>query len=459
MSTILNTQSTVFSRINIIFRMALLVELFIASTFNAYATHQPNLSPIPVIAFYPNEPAKAFVLNLTFDSVAPVFYDSGFISLKPAGGYPDSPDDVEVDIFNVYNANSKNFTLPSLLRVRVYNSDGTDSEEIQDSAQGTINFSFDPDASHAAIADSFSNSEIVVDLKPVIHDFCVDKLVDPECYDSDIEIISLAAVDQPPFVLLGKSIDLTIQSIIVNNGPETKPAPPEEEKGVDAHFNQQVTGVSQGISISPSGVSDQQEFGLLVEESRENNQIYTITCLEPGLHQATFTSSIEPLSAAVIEPHETDTNIESNNTKAFILEVDCAVPVTINNKPKSFPNSINTKQNGVIPVAVLTTEQGEYGNPIAFNAQTILPLTVHYGIESLASFDNGAIEAHGRMHIEDSYELDEKTKDKDLDAVFHFPAQGTGLVPGDTKTCIKGKFTDNGNTFTFFGCDSVNIVK
>ncbi|MCD2452389.1 hypothetical protein GO003_018535 [Methylicorpusculum oleiharenae] len=458
MNIILNTQSSVFSRTKIILRMVLLIELFVFSTINAYATHQPNLSPIPVIEFYPANPAKAFVLNLTFDSAAPVFYDSGFVSLKPAGGYPDSPGDVEVDVFNVYNANSKNFTLPSLLRVRVYNSDGTDSEELQSNAQGSINFSFDPDASHAAIADTFSNSDIVVDLKPVIHTFCVDKLEDPECFDSDLEMLSVAAVDQPPFVLLGKPIDLIIQSIIDNNGPETKPAPPEEEKGIDAHFNQQVAGISQGISISPSGVSDQQEVGLLVGSPRMNNQTYTITCLEPGLHKATFTSSIEPLSAAVIEPHES-TNIESNNTKAFILEVDCAVPVTINNKPKSFPNSINTKQNGVIPVAVLTTEQGEYGNPIAFNAQAILPLTVHYGIESLASFDNGAIEAHGKMHIEDSYELDEKTKDKDLDAVFHFPVQGTGLVSGDTKTCIKGKFTDNGNTFTFFGCDSVNIVK
>lgn len=433
--------------------MALLAELFIASTINAYATPL-----IPVIAFYPDEPAKAFVLNLNFDSGAPIFYDSGFISLKPAGGYSDNPADVEVGIVDVYNANTKTFTLPSPLRVRVYNPDGKDSEEIQDSAQAAINFAFDPDASHAAISDTFSNSEIVADLKPVIHDFCVNKLEDIECYDSDIEILSVAAVDQPPFVLLGKPIDLTIQSIIVNNGPETKPAPPDEEKGIDAIFNQQVTGVSQGISISPSGVSDQQEFGVLVGEFRENDQIYTITCLEPGLHQATFTSSIEPLSAAVIEPHELGANVESNNTKAFMLEVDCAVPVTINNKPKSFPNSINTEKEGEIPVAVLTTEQGEYGNPLAFNAQTILPLTVHYGIEALASFDNGATETHGTKHIENSYELDDKTRDKDLDAVMHFRVHEAGLAPGETKACIKGKFTDSGNTYTFFGCDVVNIV-
>ena len=33
------------------------------------------------------------------------------------------------------------------------------------------------------------------------------------------------------------------------------------------------------------------------------------------------------------------------------------------------------------------------------------------------------------------------------------------LSSGDNETCIKGKFTDGGNTFTFFGCDSVNVIE
>jgi len=385
-------------------------------------------------------------------------YDSASVSLKPAGEYPDGRPDVGVEVVDVYSSSIIDFTLPSPLRMRVYNADGTDSEKLQATAQSAINFKFEPDGSAATISDSLSNSEVTVDLKPIIHDFCVGHLADPECYETDIAIDSIGAVDPPPLVLLGKSIDLTVRTIIDNNGPEAKPAPPAEEKGVDAIFDQQLSIVSPGISVTPSGVVGQQEFGLKVGVSRANDQTYVITCLEPGLQEATFTSTVEPLSAAVIEPHEIDPTVASNNTKGFVLSVDCAVPVTLNNKPHSFPNSVNTEKEGDIPVAVLTTEQGEYGNPLAFDAQTIDPLTVHYGIESLASFDNGAVESHGATHLKDSYELDDKTRDKDLDAVMHFSTQDTGLSPGATETCIKGKFMDGGNTFTFFGCDSVNVV-
>jgi len=434
--------------------LALVTLLFAMALTTSYAE-----GPIPEIQFYPDNPAKAVVLDLTFVDGGALSYDAAMVSLKPAGRYPDGRPDVAVEVVDVYSASVSSFTLPSPLRMRVYNADGTDSEKIQATVQGLINFPFGPDASAATISDNLSDSEVTVDLKPIIHDFCVGHLDDPECYETDIEIASVGAVDPPPLVLLGKSVDLTVRTIIDNNGPEAKPAPPAEEKGVDALFDQQVTNVSQGITVVPSGVTGQQEFGLKVGVSRTNDQIYVVTCLEPGLQEATFTSTIEPLSAAVIEPHEVDTTVASNNTKAFVLSVDCAVPVTLNNKPHSFPNSINLDKSGDVPVAVLTTEQGEYGNPLAFDAQTIDPLSVHYGVESLASYDNGATESHQATHIVDSYELDDKTRDKDLDAVMHFPAEDTGLSPGDTETCIKGKFTDGGNTFTFYGCDSVNVVE
>ena len=39
--------------------------------------------------------------------------------------------------------------------------------------------------------------------------------------------------------------------------------------------------------------------------------------------------------------------------------------------------------------------------------------------------------------------------------MMHFNADQSGLAVGDTEGCVKGKFTMGGNTYTFFGCDSL----
>jgi hypothetical protein len=50
----------------------------------------------------------------------------------------------------------------------------------------------------------------------------------------------------------------------------------------------------------------------------------------------------------------------------------------------------------------------------------------------------GASEIHGEGHLERSYELDERTRDADLDMVLHFRAADTGLKVGDTEACEGG---------------------
>lgn len=393
---------------------------------------------------------KAIVLFMTFNDDDTVTFDSSVVSLKTAPGHPPGPPFLQVQVIDVKDNLINQFNLMNPTWISVHNMDGSHSFEIQSSVPGRVIVPFESDASFTIIDDIPTNQELIeVDLKPIIHDFCIANLDDIDCYESDLEINSIGAVNPPPLVLLGQSDNFTIQSIIVNIGPE------EPVDGVDAIFNQEVTNVSPKIIVTPTEVVDQAEddIGLGPENSRENNQIYNIECLEPGIHEATFTSEIEPLSAAVIDL------VEANNSKKFILSVDCAVPVTLNIKPHSDPNSINTKSKGNIPTAVLTTEEGEYGNPIAVDATTILPLTVHFGSKDLSINDNGATEKHNKEHIEDSFELDEVTQDGDDDMVLHFPTQDTELAPGDTEACIKGKLVDNGNELTFFGCDFVNIVK
>ncbi|MGH9280040.1 MAG: hypothetical protein ACRD12_18325 [Acidimicrobiales bacterium] len=46
----------------------------------------------------------------------------------------------------------------------------------------------------------------------------------------------------------------------------------------------------------------------------------------------------------------------------MIHSVDCAVPVTVNIQPRSTVNPVNLRRS-TLPLAVLTTAAGEYGNP------------------------------------------------------------------------------------------------
>jgi hypothetical protein len=92
--------------------------------------------------------------------------------------------------------------------------------------------------------------------------------------------------------------------------------------------------------------------------------------------------------------------------------------VAVDIKPGSFPNSINPRSKGVIPVAILTTD--------TFDATTVDPLSVKFG-------PDGATEAHGRGHRQDV------NRDGKKDLVLHFRTQDTGIVCGDTSASLTGK--------------------
>jgi hypothetical protein len=79
--------------------------------------------------------------------------------------------------------------------------------------------------------------------------------------------------------------------------------------------------------------------------------------------------------------------------------------------------------------------------------------------EAVVQSGGGATETHERGHLEDSLELDETTRDGDLDMVLHFRTKATGLSAGGTEACVKGEWTGpGGETFLFFGCDAVRII-
>jgi len=93
------------------------------------------------------------------------------------------------------------------------------------------------------------------------------------------------------------------------------------------------------------------------------------------------------------------------------------VIVTIDIYPGSFPNSINPRSNGVIPVAILT--QG------GFDARTVDVKTVrfgHFGTEAVVV--QSALEDVDRMVI--------------LDLILQFRTQDTGFSAGIPLPCLLG---------------------
>ena len=159
---------------------------------------------------------------------------------------------------------------------------------------------------------------------------------------------------------------------------------------------------------------------------------------------------------ALLIKAETDL-VDTNNVAQATFVTNCVVPVAVNIKPGGFPNAVNLK--GTAPVAVLTTRAGEYGLPLAFDATKIDPLSVRFGPASLVFPETGGATAiHGTGHLEDAWELDEKTRDKDLDMVLQFRVADSGLTPASTEACVKGTFTGtDGAVHKFFGCDSVKV--
>jgi hypothetical protein len=234
-----------------------------------------------------------------------------------------------------------------------------------------------------------------------------------------------------------------VRSTVQNHGPSWP---------LDALL--ETTGTpSAGASVSP--VSDTAEVdALLLNTPRVVDQEFTISCTAPGEQEVVFDVEISPANAADTDPNP------ANNTGQVTATVECVVPIVINIHPGNKHNKVNLNSNGVIHAAALTTEAGEYGLPIAFDATLIVPESVRFGdADAVWAETGGAAFFNGLFHIQDWHELDDKTKDGDLDMRLHFKIPETGIVSGATEACMKGEYVDGGMTFKFFGCDFVETKK
>jgi hypothetical protein len=118
----------------------------------------------------------------------------------------------------------------------------------------------------------------------------------------------------------------------------------------------------------------------------------------------------------------------------YVTITPTSIPVDIDIKPGSFPNSINPRGSARIPVAILTTG--------TFDATTVDPSTVLFG-----GTGTEASPVHSALEDVDG--------DGDTDLILHFSAEATGIQCGNTEGSLTGKTLD-GQMIN--GVDSISTV-
>lgn len=258
---------------------------------------------------------------------------------------------------------------------------------------------------------------------------------------SDLAILGIQVDGEPAESVAGGSHSVTVRVRVTNLGPSWP---------TDATLTG-TASASTGSSVTPASWT-RHIPALQKDEVREISDVFQISCQAPGQHSHTFAVEIAPTLA------EENDIFEENNSAQVTVTTECIAPVAVNIRPGSFSNQVNPKSKGVIPVAVLTTAAGEYGLPLAFEASTIDPLSVRFGRPALLQAGGGASEADGSGHVEDALELDEVTRDGDLDMVLHFPVQATDPAEADVEGCVRGEFVAaDGVRLKFFGCGSMSV--
>ncbi len=401
----------------------------------------PTTAPVPEIE--PEADEKSLVATVAFDDrtvATPVAAEARYGAAHSHIGDPpllklriEDADGAVLDELNAWHP----------LWAFTEASDGSEQRIILDAAEGTFIVPFDRDAATMTIVDVPLSQEVAeIDLTDAIRDFCTDNPTDPSCRVADLAVTRVEATSVPDLALVGETGDISVETDVTNLGPSTP---------VDATVTYAVTA-DPGVTVTPTtGTS---EHTLDLDEEETDSRDYSVTCDEPGLHDITFTSTIAPSHPADVDPD--DSNDEGSET----VTVDCVVPITINIKPGGTPSPINVSvTNGSVPVALLTTEAGEYGNPVAFDATQVDAASTLFGERDTVLGGDGALARHGRGHEEDALELDDDTRDGDLDMTIQFTApDDTGLATGDTEACVLGEFTTGGTTLRFWGCDDVVVI-
>ena len=159
------------------------------------------------------------------------------------------------------------------------------------------------------------------------------------------------------------------------------------------------------VSLTPDVYNDQSGNTTVTF----NETISVSSGVAPGTYTktVTFWANSYPAEGAILGTETITVTVEPE-------------PVEIDIKPNSDPNGLNPKGKGVVPVAIVTTED--------FDATTVDPATVTFGPNMVEPVHKGSC-----GHVED-YD-----GDGDLDLIFHFNIQDTGIAKGDTEATLTGQ--------------------
>lgn len=405
---------------------------------HADPSEDPATAALPVMVDEAVDPAKSVVVRLDFASRTETSVASSAVSIQRAHSHVGDPPllrlklaDGDGSVFEELNAWSP---------LWVFTTGDTERLEIQESGSGSFVVPFSPELATMTVEDVALGVDVAeVDLTEPIREFCTANPDDPDCVEADLAVQAVA-VAGPLFAVLGDPVAVDVTSTVANLGPDGP---------VDAKVTRTVAA-DAGLQVSPADPVATDVPGLAVGTPSTLDRSYEVECVEPGVHELAFTTSIAPELAAVVDP------VSANDSVTETFEVDCAVPVTINIQPGSTKNPVKLS-SGVLPLAVLTTEAGEYGVPLAFDATTIDPLSVRFASQAVLLGGGGVAESHGTGHPDDSLELDERTRDGDTDLVLHFGPRSSALTTADTEGCVLGRFDGPSGSTAFFGCDAVAV--
>jgi len=265
---------------------------------------------------------------------------------------------------------------------------------------------------------------------------------------ADLAVTAASLQTPPTQVVIGQTATITLHDTVTNSGPSS----PMDATVVT------VATADAGATVTPAS-STRAVDALAIGAPRSTTTTFTVACQRPGSHTYRFTDTVAPAHAADVDPDL------ANNQRQVAFTLDCVVPVAINIRPGVNPNWVNIPLD-VVPAAVLTTNAGEYGLPLAFDATTIQPQTVHFGPRRLVYPNTGgspAVQERGVVVTvpERGTGPVEPVIDLDPDMLMLFNAWTSGLDRTDTEACIKGSYTDRatGQTYRFLGCDTVRILQ
>ena len=255
--------------------------------------------------------------------------------------------------------------------------------------------------------------------------------------ESDLAIESLLVTGATTDPAVGASTTRTLTAEVTNSGPST-PTDATVTFGATAG-----TGLTASVTPTTAGLT-----AVGTGPAREVSATATVTCTAPGTHQLTVHAQVAPDDPATTDPNATNDAAEQK------VDIDCLVPVAVNIKPGSLRNPVKAT-TGEVPVAVLTTTVGEYGLPLAVDATSIDVTTVRFASAAALQTGGGAPESHGIGHPEDALELDERTRDGDIDTVLHFDPVAAGITGSSSVLCVRGTLEVSGSPYGFIGCDTV----